>query len=90
MKWLYAVLKNCLLGLYLLLQSPSGFFSLLSLIAVTYVTIKQPAVGGMAFAAFFPIVIGLLAICEHREQLASQQLPAPQPPQQETGANTIP
>lgn len=66
-------LKNMLLGIYLLLRSPSGIFALISLVCVTYVTIKQPAVGGVAFAAFFPVVISLLAYCEHKETLAAMQ-----------------
>ena len=75
-------LKNILLGMYLLLQSPSGVFALISLVCVTYVTIKQPAVGGVAFAAFFPVVITLLAYCEHKETLANMALSNTTPSQQ--------
>ena len=62
-----------LLGLYLLMRSPSGIFALISLACVTFVTLKQPAVGGIAFTAFFPVVISLLAYCEHKETLAAMQ-----------------
>ena len=58
-----------LLGLYLLLQSPSGIFALISLACITIVTLKQPAVGGVAFAAFFPVVVSLLAWTEHKETM---------------------
>ena len=51
-----------------LLQSPSGVFGLLTLVAITLVTWFQPSVGGTAFAAFVGIVPAILAYCEHREQ----------------------
>jgi hypothetical protein len=52
-----------------LLRSPSGVFALISLIAVSIVTWHSPSVGGIAFAAFFPVVVSLLAWCEHKEQM---------------------
>lgn len=70
------MLKKCFLGLYLLLQSPSGWFSIATLIAVTYVTIKQPSVGGMAMAAFVSIIPAALGYFEHKETMAQ-----PPPPQ---------
>ena len=67
-------LKNCLLGLYLLLQSPSGVFASLTLLAITIVTLKVPAVGGTAFAAFCAIIPGLITWAEHKEQLQMNQI----------------
>lgn len=64
-------------GLAELLRSPSGLFALLSLMAVTIVTFKQPAVGGVAFAAFFPVVVSMLAWTEHKEALKQMDQPAP-------------
>ena len=66
-----AALKNCLLGCYLLLQSPSGIFSLLALACITFVTFKQPSVGGMAFSAFMAVVPAILSVVEHRETMAA-------------------
>lgn len=59
-----------LLGTCQLLQSPSGVFGLLTLLAITLVTIKQPTVGGTAFAAFVTIVPAILSWTEHRETMA--------------------
>ncbi len=53
-----------------LMNSPSGFFALLSLLVISIVTLKQPSVGGVAFAAFFPVTVSLLAWCEHKETMA--------------------
>lgn len=61
---------NILLGINGLIQSPSGVFGLLTLTAITFVTYKQPSVGGVAFAAFVGIVPAILTIAEHRETLA--------------------
>jgi hypothetical protein len=61
---------NILLGINGLIQSPSGVFGLLTLAAITLVTLKQPTVGGVAFAAFVGIVPAILAFCEHKETLA--------------------
>ena len=72
---------NILLGLDGLIQSPSGVFGLLTLAAITFVTLKQPTVGGVAFAAFVSVVPGILAFCEHRETLAGiSQVAPPAPP----------
>ena len=68
-----------LLGTCQLLQSPSGVFGLLTLLAITLVTFKQPAVGGTAFAAFCAIIPAALGFFEHRETMAgvtSPPLPA--------------
>jgi hypothetical protein len=62
-------------GLAELLRSPSGLFALLSLIAVTIVTLKQPSVGGVAFAAFFPVVVSILAYVEHKETMKQMEQP---------------
>lgn len=56
-------------GMAELLRSPSGVFALLSLMAISIVTWKQPTVGGGAFIAFFPIVCALLTLAEHRETM---------------------
>jgi hypothetical protein len=74
---------NVLLGINGLLQSPSGVFGLLTLVAITTVTLIQPTVGGVAFAAFVGVVPAILAFCEHKETLAGicQVVPpAPPPP----------
>jgi hypothetical protein len=68
-----------LLGACQLLQSPSGVFGLLTLGAITLVTIKQPSVGGTAFAAFVAVVPAILAFCEHREAMAGIASPPPPP-----------
>lgn len=61
---------NILSGISQLLQSPSGVFSLLSLVAISLVTWHAPAIGAGAFVAFFSIVPTALGIFEHREQMA--------------------
>jgi len=70
------VIKPCLkkhpailLGSYQLLQSPSGVFGLITLAAITVVTLYQPSVGGTAFTAFATIVPAILSWTEHREEL---------------------
>ncbi len=76
------VVKNCLLGFYSLLQSPSGAFSLLVLLCITLVTLKMPSVGGVAFAAFCSVIPVALGFFEHKETMAGlpQVLPPPPPP----------
>lgn len=72
---------NILLGINGLLQSPSGIFGLLTLVAITVVTLLQPTVGGVAFAAFVGVVPAILTIAEHRETLAGiPQVAPPAPP----------
>lgn len=68
-----------LLGCCQLLQSPSGVFGLLTLWAVTIVTLRQPTVGGMAFAAFVSIVPAILSWTEHKEAMAGVNNPPPPP-----------
>jgi len=68
-----------LLGTCQLLQSPSGVFGLLTLSAITLVTLKQPSVGGTAFAAFVTIVPAILSWAEHQETMAGVVSP-PAPP----------
>lgn len=75
---------NILLGVNGLVQSPSGVFGLLTLAAITVVTLKQPTVGGIAFAAFVGVVPAILAICEHRETLVGISPIAPVVPQTPT------
>jgi hypothetical protein len=72
---------NVLLGINALIQSPSGVFGLLTLAAITFVTLKQPTVGGIAFAAFVGIVPAILAFCEHKETLAGICQVQPLPPE---------
>lgn len=68
-------------GMKFLLESPSGVFGLLTLIAITVVTWHMPSVGGVAFAAFVAVVPAILTFCEHREALASMtSVVAPAPP----------
>lgn len=64
-----------LLGTCQLLQSPSGVFGLLTLTAITLVTLKQPTVGGTAFAAFVAVVPAILSWTEHRETMAGVTSP---------------
>lgn len=71
---------NILLGINGLLQSPSGIFGLLTLVAITVVTLLQPTVGGVAFAAFVGVVPAILTIAEHRETLAGIVQTAPPTP----------
>jgi hypothetical protein len=65
-----------------LLRSPSGVFSLLTLVAISVVTWHSPSVGGAAFVGFCSIIPALLGWTEHKEQLASmiQIQPAPDQP----------
>jgi hypothetical protein len=70
------LLKGCIE----LIESPSGVFSLLCLLVIAFVTLKQPAVGGAALAAFCAAVPAILSWTENREtmvQLQSQQPPSP-------------
>jgi hypothetical protein len=82
----WIVVRKCLSGFYDLLQSGSGVFALLTLLAITFVTWKQPTVGGVAFAAFASIIPAVLAIAENRETMLSMNQPplpnpaAPPPP----------
>ena len=73
----YPILRT---GLSQLLQSPSGVFGLLTLIAITIVTWIQPTVGGTAFAAFVAVVPAILAVVEHRETMLQMVQTAPPPP----------
>lgn len=66
-----------LLGACQLLQSPSGVFGLLTLLAITLVTLKQPTVGGTAFAAFVAVVPAILSWTEHKETMAGITTPTP-------------
>jgi hypothetical protein len=69
-----------LLGTFQLLQSPSGVFGLLTLFAITLVTIKQPSVGGTAFVAFCAIIPAALGFFEHKEQMLQIQQSVLVPP----------
>lgn len=64
-----------LFGCYELLKSPSGVFGLLTLFAITFVTLKQPTVGGVAFAAFVSIVPAILTWVEHKETMVQLTMP---------------
>ena len=75
-------------GIKLLLMSPSGVFGLLTLFAITYCTVKVPAVGSYAFAAFVAVVPAILCLAEHREQMAAINMPQPQ--QNWSSNNTTP
>ena len=63
------VIKNCLLGLYLILQSLSGTFSLITLFVIAGVTYCFPSIGCGALAAFATVIPAILAYAEHKEQL---------------------
>jgi hypothetical protein len=60
-------------GVYELLNSPSGIFSLLTLVAISAVTWHSPSVGGVAFSAFVAVIPSVLALVEHREAMLSMQ-----------------
>jgi hypothetical protein len=75
------MLKLCLQGIYLILQSLSGTFALITLIAISYLTWKVPGVGSAALVAFAGVIPAVLAIAEHREQMAQIVPPAPPNPQ---------
>jgi hypothetical protein len=64
-------------GIKELIASPSGTFSLLTLLAISIVSWKQPAIGGAALAALATVVPAILAVIEHRESVAQafQSLP---------------
>lgn len=64
-------LKLCLQGIYLILQSLSGTFALITLLVIAAVTWHSPTVGGVALAAFTSIVPAILAYAEHKECLAN-------------------
>jgi hypothetical protein len=58
-------------GLRELFQSLSGTFAFITLCVIAVVTWHVPSIGGAALVAFCGIVPAVLAIAEHREQLAS-------------------
>ena len=60
-----------------LLASPSGLFSLLTLVAITLVTWHQPAVGSASLASFCAIIPAALGFFEHREAMAQIVPPVP-------------
>jgi uncharacterized membrane protein len=71
-------------GIKELLASPSGAFSLLVLLAISVVSLKQPTIGGVALAAFAGVVPACLGYFEHKEQMSQYvpppPLPVPPPP----------
>lgn len=80
------IIKNCLLGFYLLLQSPSGIFSLICLSIMTILTWRVPVFGAAPWVAFFGIVPAILCYAEHKEtmqqivQSTFSSAPPPPPP----------
>lgn len=72
-----AEMVKILNGIYLLITSPSGIFSLLCLGCLTFLAcyLRDPMMG--AFAAFFAIVPACLGYYEHKERLLQNQLPPP-------------
>jgi len=82
MNKLLIVLKNCVSGLYQLLQVPEGWLSLLALISVTYLALHKD-VGDIAFASVMTLIPSILIFTEHRKALVQMTLPAdPVPPTQ--------
>lgn len=78
---------NIFTGLYRLITSPSGVFSLLSLAILTVLSwklgIAWATAAGMAWAAFFAIIPASLGYFEHKERLVQWQQPTnpyPLPP----------
>ena len=61
-------------GIVELLNSPSGVFSLICLAAISVITYHIPTMGSAAFCAFFAVVPAVLAMVEHREQMAQLNL----------------
>lgn len=59
-------------GIAQLIESPSGIFALLCLVALSILTWIIPAMA-TAWIPFFGIVPAVLAIVEHRETLAAIQ-----------------
>lgn len=72
--------KLCLLGFYLILQSLSGTFSLITLLVIGLVTWHSPLIGGIALASFATVCPTLLGYFEHKETLAQIAVANPQPP----------
>jgi hypothetical protein len=75
---------NIFNGLGELITSPSGIFSLISLVVLSVLTWHFPAyMGGAPWCAFFGIIPAALGYFEHKETLAqmslSQQTPPPPP-----------
>lgn len=70
-------------GVKLLLESPSGAFSLLCLLSLCVLSwhlgIAWATAAAAAWAAFFGIVPSALGYFEHRETLAQMNLPPPPP-----------
>ncbi len=62
-------------GIVELLNSPSGAFSLLCLIAISIITGRSPIIGVGGFVAFFAVVPAVLALVEHREQMVQLNQP---------------
>lgn len=57
-------------GISQLIQSPSGVFSLLSLMVLSILTWHDPSMGSAAWVAFFGVVPSALGYFEHKETLA--------------------
>src|SRR5579871_5150802 len=74
---------NIFTGIYRLITSPSGFFSLLCLAALTVLSwhlgVAWVTAAAAAWTAFFAIIPAALGYFEHKETLAQMQQPAPPP-----------
>lgn len=77
---------NIFTGIYRLITSPSGFFSLLCLAVLSVLSwhlgVAWATAAATAWGAFFAIIPAALGYFEHKETLAqmqSQQPPAPPP-----------
>ena len=70
MNKLLIVLKNCISGLYLLLQSPEGWLSLLALTSVSYLALHK-VVGDIAFASVMTLIPAIMVWTNHKITLAN-------------------
>jgi hypothetical protein len=72
---------NIFNGLGELITSPSGIFSLISLVVLSVLTWHFPAyMGGAPWCAFFGIIPAALGYFEHKETLAQMSLSQQTPP----------
>jgi len=85
MNKLLAVLKNCVSGIYSLLQDPAGTLCLLSLSAVTFLAFHGK-LGDIATAACFTLISSLAVLMKHKsfQNTEINDTPIPTPPITET------
>ena len=66
---------SILTGIKDILTSLSGTFSLITLAVLGIVTWHAPVIGAMALAAFATATPAILAVLEHREEMAKNKGP---------------